>query len=129
MKTNRNNKTSCQLVRYTVLTRGGRAKSRMDNVGRGDWSPQPDCYPVELPLPPPTPRGCGQLEEVQPQRTGCHSHTRLLVKCRAVPDPKEGRHIMSELLLREKARCSLMRVIEIRRSLLGAGVCLAQSTL
>lgn len=49
MKTNRNNKTNCQLVRYTVLTRGGRAKSRMDNVGRGDWSPQPDCYPVELP--------------------------------------------------------------------------------
>lgn len=105
MKTNRNNETNCQLVRYTVLTRGGRAKSRMDNVGRGDWSPQPDCYPVELPPhrpPPPPARGCGQLEEVQPQRRGCRSHTRLLVKCRAVPDPKEGRHIMSELFLEKR---------------------------
>lgn len=35
---------------------------------------------------------------------------------------------MPELLLGEKARCSLVRVIEIRQSLLSAGVCLAQFT-
>lgn len=73
--------------------------------------------------------GYSQLEEVQPQRTGCHSHDRLLVKCRDVPDPKARRYSMPEFLLGEKAGCSLVRVTKIRQSLSGAGVCLVQSTL
>lgn len=81
------------------------------------------CYLEEL-LPPK-----GQLEEVQTQRTGCSSHTRLFVKCRAVPDQKARRHITPELRLGEKARCYLVSVPTISQSLSGAGVCSVPSSL
>lgn len=89
----------------------------------GDWSPQPDCYPVELP-----PReDAVSWKKFNPREQAAILIPDCLLNA-GLSLTQSRRRTMPELL-GEKARCSLVRVSEIRQSLLGAGVCLAQSTL